>query len=105
MMFLHKEIIFEIPPLTSEFIFLAQLYLDEVNDILFVSEENNNLKGNPISRFSILHSIIGDINKFHITCREYKSCNHNCKLNLEPIFKKYCNDNFIEYKFYCLNYE
>jgi len=105
MMLQDREIIFEIPPLTGEFIFPAQLYLNEANNTLVISEENNTLKGNPLGRFSILHSIIGDINQFHISCREFKSENHDCKCTLKPIFKKYCDANLIDFKFYCLNDE
>jgi hypothetical protein len=99
-----RNIIFNIPPLTSEFIFPAQLYLDD-NDTLVVSEESNTPFCKLICRFSILHSIIGDINKFHISCRGFKSDNHNCNNILEPIFRKYCDDNLIDFDFYCLNYE
>jgi len=103
-MFQDRKIIFNIPPLTSEFIFTAQLYLDD-DDTLFISEQSNIPYCNLICRFYILHSMIVDISKFHISCRVLNSDNHNCNNILQPIFRKYCDDNLIDLEFYCLDYE
>jgi len=101
----NRQIIFDIPALNYEFIFSAQLYQYDENNMLVVSQEFNSDKGTSICTFSIVHSIIGDLNKFDITCRQFNKINDNCKDTLVPIFTKYCNDNLIDFEFHCLNYD
>lgn len=101
----NRQIVFEIPALNNEFIFSAQLYLNDEKNMLIVSQEFNSDKGTPICTFSIVHSIIGDLNKFEITCRPLMQINDNCKDILVPIFTKYCDENLIYFEFNCLNYD
>ncbi len=100
-----RKIIFDIPSLNNEFIFPAQLYLNDVDNMLIISKEHNKLLGMPICRFSIVHRTIGDISKFRITCLRHTANKETCETTLEPIFRKYCDDNLIDLKFDCINYE
>lgn len=102
----NEQIIFDIPPLSSEWSFNAKLYCAENDNIFYVSSELLPIKANEICRFSIFHTLIGDIHKFDVTCRVFTmDCEYSYDYILEPIMRKFCNENIIELNLYKISYE
>jgi len=97
MIFNNEQIIFLIPSLELEWILPVVISYEE--NCFYVSNEHKEFKGTPICKATIFHSIIGDINRFDVTCRGFTIEHNNFEFILEPIFKKYCNDNIIDLKF------
>lgn len=105
MRFDNEQVDFNIPSLSTEWIFPAQLYFNRNDERFYVCSISEPSKGKNICKFSIYHTIIGDINKFDITCRDFNTDDFVFEFILEPILNKYCKDNLIELKFDQLNYE
>jgi len=105
MTFNNEQTIFEIPSLSSEWILLAQLCYNEDDKCFYVSDESEEAKGTKMCKITIIHTLIGDIKTFDITCRDFSANDSVFEFILKPILKKYCRENIIELKFDYLNYE
>jgi hypothetical protein len=105
MKFNNEQIKFNLPPLNTEWIFSAKLSFNDTDNLFIISNEIDDIKALQICKFSIFHTIIGDISRFDITCRDFTTDDLIFELVLEPIIKKFCVDNDIELKFDYLNYE
>jgi hypothetical protein len=99
MKFNNEQTIFQIPSLYSEWIFPAELYYNKEENIFYVVSELMPLKSNCICKFTIFHTFIGDIKRFNITCRDFTTTDSVFEFILEPILRKYCEENLIELKF------
>lgn len=105
MIFDNEHIIFDIPPLSTEWIFNAKLYLDKNGEKLNVCSESDLYAGTLICNFCIYHTIIGDINRFFITSRNLNTQKLTFEYYLLPVLNHFCRENLIELKFEYLNYE
>ena len=105
MTFNNEQTIFEIPSLSSEWILFAQLCYNEDDKCFYVSNKFEEDKGTKMCKITIYHTLIGDIKRFNITCRDFSANDSVFEFILQPIFKKYCQENIIELKFDFLNYE
>ena len=99
MIFNNEPTIFDIPSLSSEWIFHAQLFFNRNDHSVHICNEINERKGKYYCVFTIFHTMIGDINQFSITCRDFTTDSFFFKNIFEPILNKYCNENLIELKF------
>lgn len=105
MIYDNEQVVFNIPSLSMEWIFPAQLYFNRNDERFYICSESDETKGKRICKFSIFHTIIGDINKFNITCRDFNTKDMVFEYVLQPILNQYCSKNLIELKFDYLNYE
>jgi hypothetical protein len=105
MLFNNEQVVFKIPSLSTEWIFPAQLYFNRNDERFYVCSELDESKGRYICKFSIFHTIIGDIKRFDITCRDFNTKDLIFEFILHPILNQYCTENLIELKFDDLNYE
>ena len=96
----NEQTIFEIPSLQSEWIFNAQLFFNEDYNIYYICDELEEVIGTHLCKFTILHSIVGDIHKFQIICIGFNTDDTFFKSVFEPILSDYCNEKIIE-----LNYD
>jgi hypothetical protein len=98
MQFNDEQIVFEIPELSDDWVFLGTIFHDEEKQLFYLSKKGNQ-GGFSIGNVAILHTIIGDINKFNITCRDFNTSSPIFSSLIEPIFKKYCQENNIDLYF------
>lgn len=105
MTFKNEHIVFDIPSFSMEWIFNAQLYLNADDEKFHVCSESDVIIGTHICNFCIYHTIIGDISKFFITCRDLSTQDLTFECYLKPVLNHFCKENYIELKFEHLNYE
>jgi len=99
MTFNYEQVVFNIPSISTEWIFPAQLYFNRNNEHFYVCSELEQSKGKHISNFTIFHTIIGDIHKFNISFRGLNTDDFIFEWVIEPIINQYCNEKLIELKF------
>lgn len=99
MIFNNEQTIFDIPSLSFEWIFPAQLFFNRNDNSFYICDELNETKGKQYCKFTIFHTITGDINQFDVTCRDFTTTDFVFEYILEPILSKYCKENLIELKF------
>ena len=105
MKFNNEKTIFDIPSLSSEWILFAQLCFNEDDKCFYVFNRFEGDKKTKMCNITIYHTLIGDIKRFNITCRDFSANDSVFEFILQPIFKKYCQENIIELKFEFLNHE
>jgi hypothetical protein len=105
MIFNNEQIVFLIPSLESEWILPVVLSFEKIENCFYVTNEFSDVKGSPLCRATIFHTIMGDINRFDITCRDFTISHPSFESLLEPIFRRYCENKLIELKFDCISYE
>ena len=98
----NEQIIFEIPPLSSEWSFNAKLYHLKQENTFYISNELLLIEAKEICNFYIFNTNIGDINKFDVICPVMnQDCNKEYSvfyLVLKPILQRFCEDRMIELK-------
>jgi hypothetical protein len=95
----NEQVIFRIPNLDSEWIFPFTLYYSEPKNRFYVCSEDLELKAIPICKATIFHTMIGHINKFDVTCRDFNTKDIIFEWILEPILRKYCDEKIIDLRF------
>lgn len=101
----NEQVFFEIPSISNQWIFSAVICFDEMHNSFFIHEDKVPNKGMYLGKVTIFHSIIGDIHKFDITCRDFTTKDYVFIDIINPIFKNYCSREHIFLNFDSLNYE
>lgn len=101
----NEQVVFNIPSLSTEWIFPAQLYFDINNERYYVCSEEQDTNESFMCNFCIYHTIIGDIHKFNVTFHKLSKKYIIIEWVLEIILSIYCKENLIELNFEKVNYE
>jgi hypothetical protein len=101
----NEQIFFETPPTSNQWICNAVVCFDEMHNSFYVHSDRIDTKGMYLGKVTMIHSIIGDIHKFDVTCIDFKMTDFVFVDIIMPIFKKYCTTHLIELNFDELNYD
>lgn len=95
----NKKLIFDIPSLSDEWIFHVNIFFDFMDNTFYVLHKSKTSVFNYIGSLTIFHTMIGDINRFDVTFRDFNTSSEIFETTVKPIFEKYCAENTIELHF------